>query len=75
MNTTDTLLPTLPDARIFPGNFPTSGSLCRQSTVDGFRDRSLIRAYAAHAARSQEQFQSESSIRLIEWNDALHSTV
>jgi hypothetical protein len=36
MNTTDTLLPTLPDARIFPGNFPTSGSLCRQSTVDGF---------------------------------------
>jgi hypothetical protein len=36
MNTTDTLPPTLSDARIFPGNLPTCpGSLCRQPTAAG----------------------------------------
>ena len=37
MNTTDTLPPTLSDARIFPGKLPICpGSLCRQPTADGF---------------------------------------
>jgi hypothetical protein len=37
MNMTDTLPPTLLDARIFPGNLPTCpGSLSRQPTADGF---------------------------------------
>jgi hypothetical protein len=37
MNTTDTLPPTLSDARILPGNLPTCpGSLRRQPTADRF---------------------------------------